>query len=896
MEESEPTEDGLLAGLRWNRSARDQAQLKHKIRDLPGLLKHGLHLRKKSQSPDTIPGPSTGTTVHKSCSQSFPCAGRTVRNAFLSHGPYPAKDKIHLARIIRRSYVGVELVQWLCEQCVYVRCRTTAVRVWQVLLELGILLSVDQRVVFSDSNSYYQFSFEECDSASCEFRSSEGDWPEAVRLLLQLAPYVQFRSGGGANSPSEEDSEGNRDICSEILQMKALERLTSTVQSELAAALARKTRKALSEQDSETTETSQQEARTPSEESSPLGGVCALRGSSGGSGGGGGSGGMGTCGREELTSRLGLEAVQRLAKDGCRLLQNHNYRLPDRNQAEAVGRVCLKERGRDVLVLQRVTSSVTSPSDRPSPTSSGGGSREEDCDKRYVVVSGTPLKILEHLLSDLRLDDQRGAPESRESEMLLDDFLLTYLVFMSTPDLCQALLGHYSSARCRGQEEGKDALFRKRKVLQLVSHWSRLYKDFLKEEEHVRSFMKTLYRYVLEDLYEFPTLEKDLKEFQKLLRRRHTVDDCPPNQKSKQMYQQLSLKENCLQLRSPPTETREVICCVYVSADSYLSVHIHPSMEAHELLRIVGLKMDRAEEDMLLAVVSHTGERRVLQSSDCVYSESLTPQGKLMACRRDLTDILPPLTDSAELSRRPVRLLGINTWDVAAALTHLDWTLFKSIHEQELVYYTLSRAPGAGHTAALSVLLQRCNEVQQWVMSEVLMCVSLNKRVQLLKKFIKIAAHCKAQRNLNSAFAIIMGLNTAAVSRLNQTWEKCPGKFKKLFSELELITDPSLNHKAYREAFKRMKPPKIPFMPLLLKDITFIHEGNKTFHDNLVNFEKLHMIADTVRMIRHCQSDQPGNEVIGVDSAEVRASVQYLHIIDNQQTLFELSHKLEPRA
>lgn len=60
---------------------------------------------------------------------------------------------------------------------------------------------VDQRVVFSDSNSYYQFSFEECDSASCEFRSNEGEWPEAVRLLLQLAPYVQFRSGGGANSP-----------------------------------------------------------------------------------------------------------------------------------------------------------------------------------------------------------------------------------------------------------------------------------------------------------------------------------------------------------------------------------------------------------------------------------------------------------------------------------------------------------------------------------------------------------------------------------------------------------------------------------------------------------------------------------------------------------------------
>uniref|UniRef100_A0A672HE80 Rap guanine nucleotide exchange factor (GEF) 5a n=1 Tax=Salarias fasciatus TaxID=181472 RepID=A0A672HE80_SALFA len=475
---------------------------------------------------------------------------------------------------------------------------------------------------------------------------------------------------------------------------------------------------------------------------------------------------------------------------------------------------------------------------------------------RYVVVSGTPLKILEHLLSDL---SGVGGVVLDGEKMLLDDFLLTYLVFMSTNDLCQAL-----SARCRGQEEGKDALFRKRKVLQLVSHWSRLYKDFLKEEEHVRSFMKTLYRCVLEDLYEFPTLEKDLKEFQKLLRRRHVF------------LPVLFILLAFLNAKFMRVLSETHFCYFYTRhsliVQSRITQWIYFPLQPVDRLRL------------------SVSDRRVLQPSDCVYSESLTPQGKLVACRRDLNEILvwkSPFL--AELSRRPVRLLGINTWDVAAALTHLDWSLFKSIHEQELVYYTLSRAPGTGHTAALSVLLQRCNEVQQWVMSEVLMCVSLNKRVQLLKKFIKIAAHCKAQRNLNSAFAIIMGLNTAAVSRLNQTWEKCPGKFKKLFSELELITDPSLNHKAYREAFKRMKPPKIPFMPLLLKDITFIHEGNKTFHDNLVNFEKLHMIADTVRMIRHCQSDQPGE-------SEVRASVHYLHIIDNQQTLFELSHKLEPRA
>lgn len=60
-----------------------------------------------------------------------------------NRSPEDAGARNHVARVCfhRRSYVGVELVQWLSEQCLYVRCRTTAVRVWQVLLELGVLLS-----------------------------------------------------------------------------------------------------------------------------------------------------------------------------------------------------------------------------------------------------------------------------------------------------------------------------------------------------------------------------------------------------------------------------------------------------------------------------------------------------------------------------------------------------------------------------------------------------------------------------------------------------------------------------------------------------------------------------------------------------------------------------------
>ncbi|GAA6224989.1 rap guanine nucleotide exchange factor 5-like isoform X2 [Lates japonicus] len=516
---------------------------------------------------------------------------------------------------------------------------------------------------------------------------------------------------------------------------------------------------------------------------------------------------------------------------------------------------------------------------------------------RYMVVSGTPEKILEHLLNDLTLEDDQGTTQGKESDTLLDDFLLTYPVFMSTSDLCQALLGHYFTKRCRGKEDRKEALERKQKVLHLVSQWVSLCKDFLREDEHVKLFMKTLYRYVLDDLYEHPALETDVRELQKLyqLHRRHTVDEYSPQRKSKALFHQLSLKENGLQSRGTQRETKEVLCHVYITMDSYLSMRVHAGVVAQELLQAMAERMDVPQGELVLVAVTYPGGRLLLQPQDRVFSDSLRPVGRLHMCRKDLGEVLYPFTDNSELQQRTVRMLSLNTWDVAVALTNFDWTIFDSIHEQELVYFTFSRHASSKHTVALELLLQRCNEVQLWVMTEVLLCPMLCKRVQLIKKFIKIAAHCKAQRNLNCFFAIIMGLNVAAVSRLSQTWEKIPGKFKKLFSELETVTDPSLNHKAYRDSFKKMKAPKIPFLPLLLKDITFIHEGNKTFHDNLVNFEKLHMIADAVRLIRQCQKDHMGNGITQKSSSEVQAYIDYLHIIDNQQILFELSHRLEPR-
>ncbi|XP_041494718.1 rap guanine nucleotide exchange factor 5 isoform X2 [Microtus oregoni] len=798
--------------LRRSPSAREPereppaASLRPRLRDLPALLRSGLTLRRKRNAAGArtlsrrISNPYLEHTSSQIYGENSSCAGKALRNIIILQAADLVKDRVNLKGFYRRSCVGSELVDWLLEHCPFVQCRSMAIGVWQLLLDMGIMSSVDQHLYFQDNYVFYQFSSEECSYLYCEFEREE-EWQNGVKLLLQLVHLLPARAGTCDLSHQKvEDSEESSD--------EILARLTSAVQRELATVIAMKARKSAVEEDDGST-AKHVTVTEANDAPDPQAGVM--------------------CKLQERDDIGRIELVQRLARENCQFLQT-DRKEPEKSeqQDDEVPMVQVKEQGQSVLVLKKVASCG------PAPTT---GSAERERDARYMVVSGTPEKILEHLLNDLHLAEV----QHKETETLLDDFLLTYTVFMTTDDLCQALLRHYSAKKHQGEEEKSDVPCRKRKVLHLVSQWIALYKDWLHEDEHSKMFLKTIYRNVLDDVYEYPILEKELKEFQKILgmHRRHTVDEYSPQRKSKALFHQFSLKENWLQHRGTVADTEEIFCHVYITEHSYVSVKAKVSSTAQEILKVVAEKLQRAEEDLALVAIMFSGEKHEFQPNDLAVSKSLEASGRIFVYRKDLADTLNPFAENEESQQRSMRILGMNTWDLALELMSFDWSLFNSIHEQELIYFTFSRQGSGEHTVNLSLLLQRCNEVQLWVATEILLCSQLGKRVQLLKKFIKIAAHCKAQQNLNSFFAIVMGLNTASVSRLSQTWEKIPGKFKKLFSELESLTDPSLNHKAYRDAFKKMKPPKIPFMPLLLKDVTFIHEGNKTFLDNLVNFEKL---------------------------------------------------------
>lgn len=220
---------------------------------------------------------------------------------------------------------------------------------------------------------------------------------------------------------------------------------------------------------------------------------------------------------------------------------------------------------------------------------------------------------------------------------------------------------------------------------------------------------------------------------------------------------------------------------------------------------------------------------------------TLSLNGRIFISHVDHLDALTILSEQEGPSIGSINNLdSFNSQEIAYYLTTYSWKLFFNIHPYEFIYHVFGRHNFNDITSNLDLFRRHFNELQFWVITEVLLEKSLSRRVSILKKFIKIAGYCKEYKNLNAFFAIIIGLSNVAVSRLTQSWARLHSKLKRIFTQYESLIDSSRNYRRYRMILSKFTPPLIPFVPLLVKDLSVVHEGNKTFVDQgLVNFEKM---------------------------------------------------------
>lgn len=213
-------------------------------------------------------------------------------------------------------------------------------------------------------------------------------------------------------------------------------------------------------------------------------------------------------------------------------------------------------------------------------------------------------------------------------------------------------------------------------------------------------------------------------------------------------------------------------------------------------------------------------------------------------------EALVPDNLAGELLRESqISFLQLNSGEVAIQLTLEDFKIFRQIEPTEYVDDLFEKTNSKYGAPMLSKFAELVNREMFWVVTQVVSEPTVMRRMRTIKQFIKLARHFHEYKNFNSMFAILSGLGHGAVTRLKGTWDKLPTKYHKIFLDMQETMDPSRNMCRYRTLVTRLHPPLIPFYPVVKKDLTFIHIGNDTLVDNLVNFEKLRMVSKEVRSL-----------------------------------------------
>ncbi|XP_042364826.1 rap guanine nucleotide exchange factor 1b isoform X6 [Plectropomus leopardus] len=247
------------------------------------------------------------------------------------------------------------------------------------------------------------------------------------------------------------------------------------------------------------------------------------------------------------------------------------------------------------------------------------------------------------------------------------------------------------------------------------------------------------------------------------------------------------------------------------------------------------------------------------------------------------TNSLKPLA-ARGVSARPGTLHDFRSHEIADQLTLLDAELFYKIEIPEVLLW--AKEQNEEKSPNLTQFTEHFNNMSYWVRSLIIQQEKAQDREKLLLKFIKIMKHLRKLNNFNSYLAILSALDSAPIRRLE--WQK---QTSEGLEEYCTLIDSSSSFRAYRAALAEVEPPCIPYLGLILQDLTFVHLGNPDLIDGKVNFSKRWQqfnILDSMRRFQQVHYELKRNEDI----------VSFFNDFSDhlaEEALWELSVKIKPK-
>ncbi|CAI5454575.1 unnamed protein product [Caenorhabditis angaria] len=293
------------------------------------------------------------------------------------------------------------------------------------------------------------------------------------------------------------------------------------------------------------------------------------------------------------------------------------------------------------------------------------------------------------------------------------------------------------------------------------------------------------------------------------------------------------------------------------------------------------------DRDLITSITSFV--YRLIHEGNFTFSRIL--RTRLLERLREPFDVEQFLSTNLAKPKKPQDLFDFKSADIACQLTFIDSQLYHKIESAELLWW--SQEQNENRSRNLVNFTEQFNKLSFWVRTQIIIQSSQKDRERYMMKFIKVMKHLREMCNFNSYLAILSAIMSTPLARLE--WDK---KIKDALKDHTGIMDTAQSYKNYRALLQTAKPPCVPYIGIILQDLTFVHAGNPDTipadrcnnKKNILNYLKRwnqFAILDSIRKLKKWNYDIKRNDII------IQFFNGFQNRIDEEKT-WELSHLIKP--
>ncbi|OLY80844.1 Son of sevenless-like protein [Smittium mucronatum] len=485
-------------------------------------------------------------------------------------------------------------------------------------------------------------------------------------------------------------------------------------------------------------------------------------------------------------------------------------------------------------------------------------------DSKGTVKAGTLLAMTERLTAHDVLDTQ-----------FVNAFMLTYHAFTTTPRLFGFLFKRYAIEEPEGMDLKEEEEWRRKKLNPIRIRVFNILKRWLREHFYYN-------------------IEGDLDALEMLRLFASTIMEKTSPGLAKQLLKMIENYSNLLK-----------------KSDNYIKKIQTDGSKVNRNSNISSGPIRKnsltAEEDS--EIVYHEGNKLAKKIG---YMSQNYGYMSVLNRAEDFKSNPPPnpIIFLGELSNVN-SFLQINTLELARQICIIDFSLLSKVRPAEFLqkaWNTSPSSPGAvnGLTIDIAFNLRSISafstRLSNFIVSVILKQNQLSNRVRFIEYFIDLGQNLYSLKNFNGLMNVIGGLQSTPVLRLEQTWSQVSSNSAIIFEKLKDVMKNVRNYSNYREILKMATPPSIPYVGLMLTDLTFIEDGNPEYYNNeegVINFSKYKQVSDIIMQIQLFQCTPYSliqvNEIMEFFFKCLKFEVPYAPSEDNLYNIFyKASESIEP--